>query len=167
MKSMPFAMQVSRFLFCAALASVSATTIACGGPSYKVMSPADIQQMGTKQYPQTPEVVFKATAQALETLGYKVTVASPEKGKLKTAPKTIMSTAVASGNRYSAVASSTEDGLGWDITIAANGNGTAVVAAPKAYSNGVDLSDQPSAITQEAVEPHFRTLFRELDSNLK
>jgi hypothetical protein len=125
----------------------------------RTITPAEIEQRGTKPYPgKGPAQVMKASVVALETLGFKVVVA--EGGKVKTAPKTIQVSAV--GGAYSATA--IEDALSWTLDIDAASDGTVIHAHPRSYRNGQPLDERN--LGYNYMSHAFDDLFREIDDNL-
>lgn len=127
---------------------------------YTILSPAEMSQMGTRKYAATPvDKATEATAAALATLGYKVTV--KESGLVKTAPQTIM--ASASGGR--GYANITEDGLAWSIAIEQSGADVIFHATPRAFRNGSEMHGDDTWVAEVMVSK-FRDLWHEIDGNL-
>ncbi|GAC1361134.1 MAG: hypothetical protein NVSMB47_13570 [Polyangiales bacterium] len=142
-----------------ALASLLAAPLLTGCP--RTITPAEIEQHGTRPYPTKSRAqVVKASAAALQTLGFEVVVVDEQHGWVKTAPKVMQTHAV--GNAYGATA--IQDSLAWTLEIDAAGSGALVHAHPRAYRNGQSLDERNMLAAY--MERAFNDLFREIDSNL-
>ena len=131
-----------------------ASAIACAGP--KVATPADLQRMGTKNYPgHTREELVQATTTALKVLGYEIVTADP---RIRTSPKAVATTAAGG---YGTAQTYTE-AVAWDIDVQADGQGANVHAECSASVNGQPM-DQ---VFVKWAEPNFKQLFKEIDSNM-
>jgi hypothetical protein len=132
---------------------------ACVG--MRTVSPKEVEAMGTRTFKGTSSAaVLDATSVAVKTLGYQLTLVDRKGGRLKTAPKVVVVTAV--GNGYSAVAS--ETAVAWNIRVTSTGNKTVVTAHPRAFSGGQELVKQ--RWDKKYVKTMFRQLFKEVESNL-
>jgi hypothetical protein len=125
------------------------------------LTPADIEQYGTRTYPGTSRAqVFRGSVAALRTLGYDTAVVDEGAGRIKSAPKLLV--VHASGTRYSARA--TGSSLAWDIDVVAAGAGTVVRARPRGYEGGQSVP--ASRMNGEYIKRTYETLFAEIESNL-
>ena len=128
---------------------------------FHMLTPTELSDRGTRVFRKV--AVAKATgacAEALETLGYKVTVKDLELGRVKTAPKVIQVSA-AGGNGY---ASMTEDALAWSVNIKTKGELVRIHAVPRGYRNGSDISQR--GMPDVVIDPKFNDLWNELSSSL-
>jgi hypothetical protein len=131
--------------------------------SVTVLTPAQMTERETRHYPGVDrEKAIAAVATALDTLGYKVTVRMPEKGVVKTAPKTVSVSATSNGY----TASATEDQLAWTITVGSAGTESVVRAVPRPFRNGNEIGEGEMKWAAEAIDPKFRDLWKELDAAL-
>jgi hypothetical protein len=153
------ATSLSRIVFPLLLAAAAP---ACGGPSYHPLTPAQLAQRGTRRYPNlTREQATKASAAALATLGFEVTVTDVSAGVVRTAPKVIQVSAVG-GYGY---ASAIEDGLAWSVHVDSAGKDAVVHCTPRAFRNGTEMHD-PNVWVAEAIDDKFRDFWHELDGDL-
>jgi len=153
------AISLSRIVFPLLL---TATGPACGGPSYHPLTPAQLAQRGTRSYSNlTREQATEASAAALATLGFEVTVTDVSAGVVKTAPKVMHVTAVG-GYGY---ASAIEDGLAWSIQVDSAGKDAVVHCTPRAFRNGAEMY-APNVWVAEAIDDKFRDFWHELDGDL-
>jgi len=126
----------------------------------RTITPAEIQQLGTKAYPgHSRAQVARAAMAALKVLGFEV-VADETAPRIRTAPKLIQ--VHATGSAYSATTIS--DALAWSLEITAEGNGCVVHAQPRGYRNSQPLDD--TEIGYDYMDRAFKELFREIDENL-
>ena len=126
------------------------------------LTPAQLADLGAHRYPGvTREHATEACAAALATLGYNVTVREPATGIIKTAPRTIATTAT--GGRYSA--SVTDDGLAWTVAVEPSGSDVVVHVTPRGYRNGSEVHAENMWVA-EVMNDKFKDLWTEVDSNL-
>lgn len=135
-----------------------ATLVGCGRPA----TPAELQDWGTRTYSGTSKAAaFKACVTAVRTQGYDVVTADAGLGQVRTAPKTVSVTAVATSS-YTAAATSNQ--LAWDLDVTTSPAGTVVHATPRGYSAGqeVPATKMNSAYVKKALE----TLFSEIERDM-
>jgi len=128
---------------------------------FHMLTPTELSDRGTRVFKKV--AVSRATnacAEALETLGYKVTVKALEVGMVTTAPKVIMVSA-SGGNGYAAM---TEDALSWSVNVKTKGNVLRVHAVPRGFRNGSDISQR--GMPDVVIDPKFNDLWNELASTL-
>jgi hypothetical protein len=161
------------------LVGVAATlAIACAScTSYTVLTPADLQQRGTRSFPgATRQAAVEASATALESIGYRVTQRSADTGIVKTAPREIFAEATTQTDlersaildRVEGAKSTTtvqRDALAWTLRITPSGDGVTIVATPRAYRNGDEIDD-PNAFVAEVMDPKFAALWREVGDSM-
>lgn len=131
-----------------------------------LMSQAEVRAYGRRAYAgvDKPKVVA-ATKLALETLGYRVTVADPATGRIKTAPKVavVVGTATTVGGTTSV--STSQNAIAWIVDVEAAERGARVIAVPRAYANGNPIAEHEPWDRDYAVRA-FQALFDEIESNL-
>ena len=128
---------------------------------YHLLTPAELASRGTRQFSQTTQTqAVEATASALETLGYKVTLKVPETGLLKTAPKVFV--VYATGNASSATAH--EDAVAWNVQVEPASTGVVIHASPRGFRNGTEITER--GMPDVVIEPKFRDLWKEISSSL-
>ena len=146
-----------RLVGCLLFALTLALT-ACAPP----LTPADIEQYGTRTYSGTSRTqVFRGAVAALRSLGYETAVVDEGAGRIKSTPKLLV--VHASGSQYGARA--TGSSLAWDIDVTAGGAGGAAVSArPRGYEGGQSIPI--SRMNGEYMKRTYETLFTEIESNL-
>jgi hypothetical protein len=144
------------------VASLAVATPACA-EVFHPLTPAALAERGTHRYPGVDrDKATDACAVALETLGYKVTMKDPATGLVKTAPKTIMVSAVGHG----ATADVTEDGLAWSLAVEQSGSDVVVHATPRGFRNGSEMHEE-NVWVAEAIDSKFDDLWHEVDGVLR
>ena len=136
--------------------------------SYTFLTAKDLEQMGTKTFTNKElSEIMKVAVNSLNTLGYPVTVQKmkPEKGLIKTAPQIIMTSARGSQTKYSHSANITRDGIAWEIKLTKNGKNTTLVALPKAFRNGVEMTGD-KIFVKRIMDPRYKSLFQEIENSL-
>lgn len=129
---------------------------------YTNLTKAQLEERGTRRYANvTREQVTEASAIALETLGYRVTLKQPETGVVKTQPKTILVSAT--GSRTYAQA--TEDQLAWAVNIEPSGSDVVLHALPRGFRNGTEQKEDGIWVA-EMIDTKFRDLLNEITSTL-
>jgi hypothetical protein len=133
-----------------------------GCTPHRLVSAADLQRYGTRPFKEPKAEVVRATATALRTLGYEVTVADEATGKVKTSPKVVVIGAVRTST-YTAVGY--QNAIAWTIDVTPGSDGSTLVrATPRAYLNGQeDTRDRWDA---DYMEQSIDTVFREIASDL-
>ena len=130
--------------------------------SYTPLNQSELSERGTHRYPNVSrERLTEASATALATLGYRVTVKQSRKGLVRTAPATIMTSAY--GTNYAA--NLQEDGLAWSMRIDKSGKGAVIHAQPRGFRNGSEYHDDGMWVA-EVMDAKFKDLWREIDSSL-
>jgi hypothetical protein len=125
------------------------------------LTPAELDRNENHSYPgRSRAQVYRATATALRSLGYEITLADDGAGRIKTAPKLITATAHGSGS--GAVA--TENSVAWNIDVTSASGGAALRAEPRGYSGGQVVP--PNQINGMYLKKLFATLYGEIDSDL-
>ena len=128
---------------------------------YHILTGAELAAHGTRQFSQVSRAqAVAASATALETLGYKITVKEVERGIIKTAPRVIMVNAVG-GPGY---ANASEDALAWNVVVEDSASGAVIHAEPRGFRNGTEISER--GMPDILVDPKFRDLFKEISSTL-
>lgn len=146
------------YLACVLVCCALCTPFATG--CMRTITPAEIQQLGTKPYPgQSRSSVARAAVAALKALGFEV-VADQTAPRIRTAPKLIQ--VIATGSAYSATTIS--DALAWSVEVTADGKGCVLHAEPRAYRNSQPLDD--TEMGYDYMDRAFKDLFREIDDNL-
>lgn len=161
------------------LSSIAAALIFSTGcslfTSYQVLSPAEVQKLGTRTYATTPPAAaFTAAHQALEMAGYRIVVDEPATGTLKTAPKQLSSTAESTGKVHDTIVGTTvtaetqvtDDSLAWSLSITASSTGSTVRAQPRGFRNGLEITNEENVWADTVITPQFNALFRSIESNL-
>ena len=101
------------------------------------LTPEEIRARGTRHFDAPPDKVFTAAISALQSQGYEIAVAEPDKGILRTARKLVRAAATGGAGYAQAVAITRQ----YHLTVKADGEGTKVVARPKVFQGDADLSD--------------------------
>lgn len=130
------------------------------------MTPQEIDANGRHTFSAPPAETFKATAGALQTLGYELTVANEEKGIIKTNRKELRAQAVATSNYTASAVSITRQ---YYVQLSStDGATTTVVASPRVFVGERDVSgDQVWALEgPEGERELWRRLFAEIQSNM-
>ena len=146
------------------LAAVAPLATACRRGA--VMTPAEVDANGTHVFAASHADTFKATAGALQTLGYQLTMTDEGKGILKTDRKLLQARAVATS---SVSASAVQVTRQYYVRITStDATSTAVVAEPKVFIGERDVSgDEVWALEgPEGERELWRRLFAEIQSNL-
>jgi hypothetical protein len=162
-------MKISPTLFSlclfASVTALAAPLVGACGPSGAVMTPEEVAANGTHTFAASPKDTFAATAGALQTLGYMLTVVNEEKGIIKTDRKHLRAQAVYNGNSATAVGFSRQYYIRVQST---DGTNTTVVADPKVFIGERDISgDKVWALEGPEGERELWTrLFAEIQSNL-
>jgi hypothetical protein len=130
-------------------------------PQYTQLTPQDLEQRGTRGFPNVSiEGAVAATASALSTLGYVVTLKSANPGLVKTAPRQVSTSAT--GGRYNAQLITDE--LSWSIEVFSDQGMTWLRATPHAFRNGAEMGG--TAFVAEVLDPRFNDLWRELTETM-
>ncbi|HEY4117166.1 MAG TPA: hypothetical protein VGM56_04900 [Byssovorax sp.] len=152
------------------LACVLATSVAALPGCFAMVQPltaAEVAERGTRRFDgATREKTTEAIATSLTTLGYKVTVASPETGVVKTAPKTVFVSASAQGYGYSSTVAAEEDQIAWAIRVESTERGSLVHAVPRGYRNGTELTENDMSWVPAILDPKLRDIWNEVASTL-
>jgi hypothetical protein len=102
------------------------------------MTPDIVQQDGRLVVAGTPEKVFQAVKDALDSENIGVSVAKPESGLIVS--KRFVLAAYATGNQYIAVGN--QDTVQYDITVKAAGSDVEVVVAPRGFHNDIEVTER-------------------------
>jgi hypothetical protein len=102
------------------------------------MTPAVVQQEGRMTFSSTPEKVFKAVQEALESENIGVAVAKPESGLIVS--KRFVLASYATGGRY--IATANEDTIQYDITVKPAGADIEVMVAPRGFHNNMEVTER-------------------------
>ena len=102
------------------------------------MTPELVRDEGRMVFTGTPEKVFQAVQEALDSENIGVAVAKPDTGLIVS--KRFVLAAYATGGRY--VATANEDTIQYDITIKGAGAETEVVVAPRGFHNNMEVTDR-------------------------
>ena len=130
--------------------------------SYTPLSQKQLTDMGTHRFAKVNRAkLTEASAVALETLGYRVTLKQPAAGVVKTSPTTVMTSATG----HAHAASVTQDGLAWTLRIEQTGSGAVVRATPRGYRNGSEMRRDGMWVA-EVMDQKFQDLWREIDTTL-
>src|SRR5688572_11531276 len=100
--------------FVVAVLLAFAAGAALGCTPVRLVSAADLSHYGTRPFHQPKAEVVRATATALKTLGYEVTVADETSGKVKTSPKVAVIGAVRTSS-YTAVGY--QSAIAWSLEV--------------------------------------------------
>lgn len=135
--------------------AVATSTVGCEPPR-RVASPAEVEQLGTKQYPaHRPQDVRRAVVTALKLQGYEVVTESP---RVRTAPKAIAIHAVGGGGR----AIGFDETIAWDVDVEPSARGAIVRAQIRGQINGQPMK----GLFYDYVERNCKALFADLDQSL-
>lgn len=154
-------------LYCAA--SVCGA-ISChrSAPERPVATAADIQRLGTRDYPgRSREDVVDAVVTTLRLQGYEIVTTDP---LVRTSPRRVATTTVGAGSGSYAAGSyrdtygaqSFTEEVAWDISVEPIANGARLHATPRASVNGQPM-DQ---FFRDWAERNFTALLREIDNTL-
>jgi hypothetical protein len=147
---------LSRILAAFALLVATLSLVAC-----RTVTPAELHDWGTRTYAGTTKAAaFKASFDAVRTLGYDVATADAGAGQIRTAPKVVVVTA--SGNQYGATA--VANSLAWDIDVTQGSQGIDVHATPRGYSAGQSIP--PTRMSASYAKQAFETLFGEIERDM-
>jgi hypothetical protein len=127
-----------------------------------MMTPAELDQRGTRVYSADPATGVRAATIALRTLGFEITAVDPASGTIKTAPRDIMNSATMTGG---GAATSQRDELSWVLVVTPQGNSIQVKATPHGFINGNEVPS--TQFPAESIEPKFAALWNELDQDIK
>ena len=128
---------------------------------FHILTPTELADRGTRVFHKTTLAsATTACADALATLGYKVTVKDAELGVVKTAPKVIQIGATG-GNGYANV---TEDALSWSVHVKLVSDAVRIHAVPRGSRNGSDISQR--GMPDVVIDPKFKDLWSELATTL-
>jgi hypothetical protein len=155
-------MTMSIRVLCVAAALAGAA--GCFATSKPVATPADLERLGTRQYPdRNAEEVSKAAVTALKLLGYEVVTTDP---RIRTAPKpvatTTYGTAYGAGGVARANSQSYTEEVAWDVEVKAEGPGAFLRAVPRAAVNGTPMEQ----VYVDWAERTFGQLMKEIDASL-
>jgi len=143
-----------------ALAAFVLTGCSFGQP----LTPADIQQHGTKVFDAPSSDVLEAAVAALEAQGYEIARKDAEKGIIQTKPKLVRAAARGSAEGSTAI----EYTRRYRLRLSAKGKGTEVAAKPSVFAGSSDISQKEVWAIQGAggeIEL-WNQLFREIADNL-
>lgn len=137
----------------------------CADPT-RTMTPEQLQQEAVRSYPNADkEEVMKASEGALATLGYEVTVVDSDSGAIKTAPKVAVVEGIALQTGDVTSVTTSQNAIGWVLTVTPGEDATTVLAMPRGYANGAPVPDDTRWDTAY-MRNLLGALFEEIDSNL-
>jgi hypothetical protein len=140
------------------LGSATITMTGCMGG--KVASPQLLQQIGSRRYPNRSAAELRtAVVTALKLQGYEIVTETP---MVRTAPKLVAVTAMASGSAFSASAQSYGESVAWDIDIQEQAGAAAVTAKHRASVNGMAMEQ----VFESWAKTNYKQLFEAIDSSL-
>ena len=138
----------------------------------ELLSPQLVQTHGTRHFSASKDKVLAAARGALATLGYQISFADGDAGVIKTAPKDLVTVGAARGTQTqythrTAVTFMTAS-RSYSLSLKSDGAGTTVVATPKVFINGRDVSAEPQWVIEgpSGENTLWDQLFAEISSNL-
>nr|HEX4317555.1 hypothetical protein [Kofleriaceae bacterium] len=129
--------------------------------SYHVLTPAELEQRGTRTYRDLAvDNAVTAASNALRVLGFEVVVADVATRTIKTGPHKIMLI-----NATAEEQATTRDEIVWVLRFDDGPGGAIVVHAQlRGFHNGEEVG--PDRIVAEVVDPQFAALWREVDAEI-
>ena len=167
------------FMYLLAVSCMLATTMGCGGV---LLTPEVIDAHGGHTFEAEQDVVFKAAEAALKTLGYEVSNSSAKAGIIKTAQRDLRTDSQTQGssrnygrkgrNKSSLNRSRTTSQTytrSYELRLSKAGSGTHVVATPRIFRNGADISAEAIWVLEGTMgeQSLWQTLFDEVASNVE
>lgn len=135
------------------------TAHGCAPPPPRVASAAELQQLGTKVYPgRNRDEVLAASETALKLLGYQIITTDPT---IRTAPKPVATTGVASYTDYSGVSQTFTETVAWEISVEEAAAGTTLHARARAAVNGQPMEQ----VFHTWATSNYGTLMHEVDAS--
>ena len=148
---------------------------ACGRPTVPVganMTVQLVESKGKHRFNADKTKVFNAAKGALATLGYQLAFSDADAGVIKTAPKELQTVGASAGTHSTYSHQSTvifmTASRSYALTLKSDDTGTNVVATPKVFINGQDISSQPQWLLEGPAGEYklWDQLFAEIASNL-
>jgi|GEM_PF-2347655 len=124
--------------------------------SRPVATPADIDRLGTRHYPdRAGDEVTAGAVTALKVLGYAVITTNP---RIRTSPRDVATTATGT----TSTAQTYTEAVAWDIDVQADGAGSVLHAVPRATVNGQPMEQ----VYLSWAEANYAELMKEIDASL-
>jgi hypothetical protein len=135
---------------------------ACG--QGQLMTPAEIDQNGTRVFQAPPAKVFVASVAALRSQGYEIAAADPAKGSIVTKPKLVSAIATGDANQAQAVGILRR----YRLSLTPSGAGTKVRVEPGAFQGTADISAHEVWVLDGpgGERAQWSQLFQEIQANL-